>query len=152
MGNKARLRLMADVREALMSGRNSEGARVRRPLSPHMQIYKPQITTATSILHRIAGVGLAIGTLLFVWWLTAAASSDTAFAHAAGFISSPLGWLLIAGWTLSLWYHFCNGIRHLFWDAGRGFELSEAHASGRFVFAAAAVLTVLTLIAGVVAR
>lgn len=143
---------MADVREALMSGRNSEGARVRRPLSPHLQIYKPQITTTLSIMHRIAGVGLGVGTLLFVWWLAAAADSDTAFAHAAHFISSPLGWLLIAGWTLALWYHFCNGIRHLFWDVGRGFELTQVHASGRFVVIAAVVLTLLTLIAGVAAR
>lgn len=143
---------MADVREALMSGRNSEGARVRRPLSPHLQIYKPQITTTLSIMHRIAGVGLGVGTLLFVWWLAAAADSDAAFGHAAHFISSPLGWLLIAGWTLALWYHFCNGIRHLFWDVGRGFELTQVHASGRFVVIAAVVLTLLTLIAGVAAR
>ncbi len=143
---------MADVREALMNGRNSKGARVRRPLSPHLQIYRPQITSTLSIMHRIAGVGLAVGTLLFVWWLTAAANSDAAFALAAGFMGSPIGWLLIAGWTLALWYHFCNGIRHLLWDAGRGFELGDVRASGKFVVGAALVLTVLTLIAGVAAR
>jgi succinate dehydrogenase / fumarate reductase cytochrome b subunit len=143
---------MADMREALMSGRNSEGARVRRPLSPHLQIYRPQITSTLSILHRIAGIVLAVGTLLLVWWLTAAATSDTAYAHVAGFIASPLGWLMLAGWTLALWYHFCNSIRHLLWDSGRGLELSQAHASGRFVVIAALVLTVLTLIAGVLAR
>ena len=143
---------MTDVREALMNGRNSEGARVRRPLSPHLQIYRPQITTTLSIMHRIAGIGLAAGTLLFVWWLAAAASSNAAFAVAAGFMSSPIGWLLIAGWTLALWYHFCNGIRHLLWDAGRGFELPAVHASGKFAVGAAVVLTVLTLIAGMAAR
>jgi succinate dehydrogenase cytochrome b subunit len=143
---------MADVREALMNGRNSEGAQVRRPLSPHLQVYRPQITSTLSILHRIAGIGLGVGTLVFVWWLAAAASSDTAFENAAHFMRSPLGWLLIAGWTLALWYHFCNGIRHLLWDIGRGFELKAVHASGKFVVGAAVVLTVLTLIAGVVAR
>ncbi|MDE2333665.1 MAG: succinate dehydrogenase, cytochrome b556 subunit [Rhodospirillales bacterium] len=143
---------MADVREALMSGRNSEGARVRRPLSPHLQVYRPQITSTLSILHRMAGVALAVGTLLFVWWLAAAADSDAAFSLAAGVMNSPIGWLLIAGWTLALWYHFCNGIRHLWWDAGRGFELKEAHASGKFVVGAAVVLTALTLIVGALAR
>lgn len=143
---------MTDVREALMNGRNSEGARVRRPLSPHLQIYRPQITSTLSIMHRITGVGLAVGTLLLVWWLAAAASSDAAFALATGVMSSPIGWLLIAGWTLALWYHFCNGIRHLLWDSGRGFELKDVHASGKFVVGAAVVLTVLTLIAGVAAR
>jgi succinate dehydrogenase / fumarate reductase, cytochrome b subunit len=143
---------MADVREALMNGRNSEGARVRRPLSPHLQVYRPQLTSTLSILHRLAGIGLAVGTLMFVWWLAAAASSDTAFANAAHFMATPLGWLLIAGFTLALWYHFCNGIRHLVWDAGRGFELPSVHASGKLVVAAAVVLTVLTLVAGVAAR
>ncbi len=143
---------MADVREALMSGRNSDGARVNRPLSPHLQVYRLPMTPILSILHRVAGVGLAAGTLLFVWWLAAAADSDGAFALAAGVMNSPIGWLLIAGWTLALWYHFCNGIRHLWWDAGRGFELREAHASGMLAIGAAAVLTALTLIAGVVAR
>ena len=143
---------MADVREALMSGRNSEGARVRRPLSPHLQVYRPQITSTLSILHRLMGVALAVGTLLFVWWLAAAASSDAAFALAAGFMGSVVGWVLIAGWTLALWYHFCNGVRHLWWDAGRGFELSEVHATGKLVVAASLGLTVLTLVAGAAMR
>ena len=97
---------MADVREALMSGRNSEGARVRRPLSPHLQVYRPQITSTLSIMHRMAGVALAVGTLLFVWWLAAAASSDAAFALVAGLMGSVVGWVVIAGFTLALWYHF----------------------------------------------
>ncbi len=143
---------MADVREALMSGRNSEGARVRRPLSPHLQVYRPQITSTLSILHRVAGVALAAGTLLFVWWLAAAASSDAAFALAAAFMGSVVGWVVIAGFTLALWYHFCNGLRHLWWDIGRGFELTEVHATGKLVVGASVVLTVLTLIAGVAAR
>ncbi len=143
---------MADVREALMSGRNSEGARVRRPLSPHLQVYRPQITSTLSIMHRMAGVALAVGTLLFVWWLAAAASSDAAFALVAGLMGSVVGWVVIAGFTLALWYHFCNGLRHLWWDAGRGFELSEVHATGKLVVGASLVLTVLTLVAGAAMR
>lgn len=135
---------MTDVREALMTGRKSDGTAVRRPLSPHLQVYKPQITSALSIFHRITGVGLAVGTLLLVWWLVAAASSDGAYASVSGFIRSPIGWLLLFAWSIALWFHFCNGIRHLFWDFGQGFELTQVHASGRAVLVATGVLTLLT--------
>lgn len=137
---------MTDVREALMVGRNSAGKLVRRPLSPHLQVYKPEITSVLSIMHRITGVALAVGTALLVWWLVAAATSNAAYATASWFIGSPVGLLLLFGWTLALWYHFCNGIRHLFWDFGHGFELPTVHASGRAVVAAAVLLTVLTWI------
>ena len=137
---------MTDVREALMTGRKSDGTPVRRPLSPHLQVYKPQITTALSIFHRITGCGLAVGTLLLVWWLVAAASSASAYDGVSWFIRSPIGWLLLFGWSVALWFHFCNGIRHLFWDFGHGFELTEVHASGKAVLVATAVLTVLTWI------
>jgi succinate dehydrogenase / fumarate reductase cytochrome b subunit len=142
---------MADVRDALMVGRTSDGKLVRRPLSPHLQVYKPQITTITSILHRISGVALGVGTLVLTWWLVAAATSDAAYGRAAWFISSWIGILMLIGWTLALWYHFLNGIRHLFWDAGYGFDLPTAHATGRFSLIGAAVLTVLTWIVIVIA-
>ena len=142
---------MADVREALMVGRTSDGKLVRRPLSPHLQVYKPQITTITSILHRITGVALGLGTLLLVWWLVAAATSDTAYAVATWFIGSWIGVLMLVGWTLALWYHFCNGIRHLFWDFGYGYDLPTAHASGRAVMVGAGALTVLTWLVVLVA-
>ena len=142
---------MADVREALMVGRTSDGKLVRRPLSPHLQIYKPQITTITSILHRGTGLALAAGTLLMVWWLAAAAASDAAYASATWFIGSWIGILMLVGWTLALWYHFCNGIRHLFWDFGYGFDLPAAHASGRAVMVGAVALTVLTWLVVLVA-
>ena len=135
---------MTDVRDALMVGRTSDGKLVRRPLSPHLQVYKPQITTTVSIFHRATGIALSIGTLLFVWWLVAAATSDAAYARASGFIGSWFGLLLLFGWTVSLWFHFCAGIRHLFWDAGMGFELPTVHATGKAVFVATAVLSVLT--------
>ena len=139
---------MEDVREAMMVARASDGKLVRRPLSPHLQVYRPQITSALSIFHRITGVALAVGTLLLVWWLVAAASSAGAFALAQGFIGSWIGLLLLFGWTLALFYHLCNGIRHLAWDAGFGFELPSVHATGIAVLVATVVLTVAAWIVG----
>ncbi|HTN12374.1 MAG TPA: succinate dehydrogenase, cytochrome b556 subunit [Acetobacteraceae bacterium] len=144
---------MTDVREALMISRKSDGTPVRRPLSPHLQIYKPQITSTLSIMHRFSGIALSFGTLLLVWWLVAAAASDAAYAGVSWFIRTPIGWLLLFGWSVALWFHFCNGIRHLFWDFGYGMDaqlldapehLPEVHASGKAVLIATAVLTVLT--------
>ena len=135
---------MTDVREALMLGRSSDGRVVRRPLSPHLQVYKPQITTVLSILHRFAGVALAVGTMVLVWWLAAAARSAAAYADTTWFIGSPIGMLMLFGWTVALWYHFCNGIRHLFWDFGRGYDLPAMRASGQMVIGATAVLSLLT--------
>ena len=111
-----------DAREALMLGRDSEGRLVRRPLSPHLQIYRPQITSVLSVLHRASGIALAVGTLLLVFWLMALAAGPAAFAGAQDFIGSFLGRLLLFGWTVALFYHFCNGIRHLAWDVGWGYE------------------------------
>ena len=135
---------MTDVRGALMVGRTSDGKPVQRPLSPHLQIYKPEITSTLSIFHRMTGVALSVGTLLLVWWLVAAATSDGAYASASGFMRSWFGYLLLFGWSAALWYHFCNGIRHLAWDAGYGFELAQVHLTGKIVLVATAVLTALT--------
>lgn len=121
-----------------------------RPLSPHLQIYKPQLTSALSILHRLTGVALGFGTLLLVWWLAAAAAGPEAFATAQGFIGSWLGLLLLFGWSVALFYHLCNGIRHLFWDAGYGFELPQAYASGWAVVIATGVLTLLAWVVGLI--
>ena len=116
---------------------------VNRPLSPHLQVYRPQWTSVLSISHRATGVALAFGTLLLVYWLVAAASGPEAFALAQRLIGSIVGQLLLLGWTFALFYHFCNGIRHLFWDAGYGFELRNAYRSGLAVLAGSAVLTLL---------
>ena len=113
-----------------------------RPLSPHLQIYKPQLTSILSILHRMTGVALAVGTLMLVWWLVAAAAGPQPFDAAQGFIASWVGRLLLLGWTFSLFYHLCNGIRHLFWDAGYGFELPSVYASGWAVVVASMVMMV----------
>jgi succinate dehydrogenase / fumarate reductase cytochrome b subunit len=119
-----------------------------RPLSPHLQIYRPQITSVLSILHRITGVALAVGTILLVWWLVAAASGHEAFEAADGFMASWIGQLLLLGWTFALFFHLCNGIRHLAWDSGRGFELKTVSMTGWLVVAAAVVLTIVCWIAG----
>ncbi len=141
---------MRDVRDALLVGRNTEGQLVRRPLSPHLQVYRPQITSMLSILHRITGVALSLGTLLLVWWLVAAATSDAAYRSVSGFIRSPIGYLLLFGWTAALWYHFCAGLRHLAWDARIGFDLPTVHRTGKAALIATGVLTVLTWIVGLI--
>ena len=119
-----------------------------RPLSPHLQVYKLPLTAVMSITHRITGVGLAVGTLLLVWWLVAAAAGPEAGARAPGFIGSFFGLLLMFGWSAALYYHLCNGIRHLVWDAGKSFELTDADRNNKVVLGATAVLTVLTWIVG----
>ena len=127
-------------------------AQADRPLSPHLQIYRPQLTSVLSILHRITGVGLGVGTALLVWWLAAAASGPEAFAAVQAFNASILGRLLLLGWTFALFYHLCNGVRHLAWDAGWGFELGAAYRSGWAVVAGSAALTVIAWIAGYAVR
>lgn len=121
----------------------------KRPLSPHLQVYKPQITSVMSISHRATGVALAVGTLLLVYWLAAAASGPAAYASAQGVIGSWLGYLFLFGWSVALFYHLSNGIRHLFWDAGYGYEIKAVYSSGYAVLAATAALTVLAWIAGI---
>jgi succinate dehydrogenase / fumarate reductase cytochrome b subunit len=112
-----------------------------RPLSPHLQVYKPQLTSVLSILHRMTGVALAVGTLLLVWWLIAAATGAEAFNTVQTVIGSWIGRLLLFGWSFSLFYHLCNGIRHLFWDMGKGFELPTVSASGWAVVIMSVALT-----------
>jgi succinate dehydrogenase / fumarate reductase cytochrome b subunit len=119
-----------------------------RPLSPHLQVYRPQLTSVLSILHRATGIALAAGTLLLVWWLIALAVGPESFADVQAFNGSWVGRLLLLGWTWSLFYHLCNGIRHLFWDAGMGFELATVYRSGWTVVAASALLTLVAWIVG----
>ncbi|HZT18514.1 MAG TPA: succinate dehydrogenase, cytochrome b556 subunit [Dongiaceae bacterium] len=120
----------------------------QRPISPHLQIYQPQLTSVLSILHRITGLALAAGTIVLVYWLIAVAAGPAAFATAQAIAGSWIGRLLLFGWTFALFYHLLNGIRHLFWDAGLGFDLKTVYASGRAVVIGAAVLTLAAFIAG----
>ena len=116
-------------------------AHEKRPLSPDIQIYRPQLTSVLSISHRVTGIALSIGTLLLVSWLIAAAAGPQVYSAIQGLLSSWLGLFLMFGWTFSLFFHLCNGIRHLAWDAGYGFDLRTIYASGWTVLAASTVLT-----------
>jgi succinate dehydrogenase / fumarate reductase cytochrome b subunit len=131
-----------------MVARNTDGKLIRRPLSPHLQVYRWPISMALSILHRVTGVGLGIGTLLLTWWLVAAAVSDNAFARVQWFLATPIGMLLLFGWTLSLCFHFFSGIRHLVWDAGYGYDQPWYDRSGWAVVIATLIATLLVWIIG----
>jgi succinate dehydrogenase / fumarate reductase, cytochrome b subunit len=119
---------------------------MERPISPFMfpTWYRFQITSLLSIIHRFTGIGLAIGSFLLAWWLVAVAAGGELYSATHAFIASPIGMALLFLWSAAFFYHLCNGIRHLAWDAGYGFEITEAYRSGYAVLAAAAVLTVLT--------
>ena len=118
----------------------------QRPISPHLQIYKPQLTSVLSITHRGTGLFLSLGILVLSYWLLAIAGGPAAYAEAQGTINSWYGQVLLFGWVASLYYHLCNGIRHLFWDAGYGLELKTTYASGYAVVAISVILTVMTWI------
>jgi succinate dehydrogenase / fumarate reductase cytochrome b subunit len=120
-----------------------------RPLSPHLQIYKPQLTSVLSISHRATGVALSVGALLLVWWLLAGALGAESYGRAQSFLGSWIGVLLMIGWTFSLFFHLCNGIRHLVWDTGHGLDLPTSYASGWMVVAASIVLTLIAAVAGI---
>lgn len=114
-----------------------------RPMSPHMQVYRPQLTSVLSILHRITGVALIPGFLLLIYWLVAAASGPQAFARAQGILASLPGQVILFGFTFIMSYHLFNGIRHLFWDVGMGLEIRATYRSGYLVLWATAVLTLM---------
>ena len=118
----------------------------KAPLSPHLQIYKPQLTSLMSILHRITGIFLSLGTLMLVYWLMAAAEGPEAYQQAQDLLRSWLGLLLLFGWSLALFYHLCNGIRHLFWDAGLGLDIKTVYLTGQIVWVSTFILTSLTWI------
>src|SRR5690242_11150673 len=115
----------------------------QRPLSPFMigPYYRPQLTSMLSIVHRATGVFLSMGTLLLSGWLIAAASGPDAYACVEKLLTAWYGKLVLFGWSYALFYHLCNGIRHLFWDAGYGFELKQVYFSGYLMVAGSVLLT-----------
>jgi succinate dehydrogenase / fumarate reductase cytochrome b subunit len=121
--------------------------RGNRPLSPHLQIYRPQLNSITSIFVRITGNGLIVGAILVVWWLMAAASGAAYFETIDGLITSFIGDLVMALSVLALWYHALGGVRHLIWDTGRGLDVETADKLGWAMIIGSVVLTALTLIA-----
>jgi succinate dehydrogenase / fumarate reductase cytochrome b subunit len=117
----------------LTSDRNPPRTPVRtRPLSPHLGVYRWQIGNTLSILHRATGVALALGLLALSLWLISLAGGEESYRTAERAFASPLGILFLIGWTFAFLYHLLNGVRHLFWDLGLGFERRERHASGWF--------------------
>jgi succinate dehydrogenase / fumarate reductase cytochrome b subunit len=118
-------------------------ARIDRPLSPHLQIYRMTLTMAMSVVHRATGIALYVGTLLLVWWLIAAASGPAAYAQLQAFAGSWIGRLILFGYTWALVHHLLSGIRYLVWDLGYGFEPREREWLTRAAVIGAIVLTVL---------
>jgi succinate dehydrogenase / fumarate reductase cytochrome b subunit len=127
-------------------------AKVERPLSPHLGVYRFQITMTMSILHRITGVGLGLGTLLMAWWLIALAVGPGAFDMVQDVVDGWFGRLVLLGFTASFAFHFFNGIRHLAWDLGLGFALPTMRASGWTVVALTVIVTVLIWVAAYALR
>jgi succinate dehydrogenase / fumarate reductase cytochrome b subunit len=124
----------------------AETKRVERPLSPHLQIYRPQLTSITSILTRITGNGLIVGTMLSVWWLLAAATSPAHFATANAVATSWFGDLVFTASLWAVWYHYLAGLRHLYFDAGKGLDIETAEKLGWGVIGGSVVLTIITII------
>ena len=119
---------------------------VERPLSPHLQIYRPQLTSITSILTRITGNGLIVGVFLAVWWLFAAAVSPEYFAFVNKIATSWFGDLIFIGSLWAIWYHYLAGLRHLYFDAGKGLDIGTAEKLGWACIIGSVVLTILTII------
>ncbi|HLZ96942.1 MAG TPA: succinate dehydrogenase, cytochrome b556 subunit [Steroidobacteraceae bacterium] len=112
-----------------------------RPLSPHLLIYRWEIGMATSILHRLTGAALALGIVALCYWLISLAGGAAAYGSAVRVLWSPLGVLFLFVWTFCFFFHLLNGVRHLFWDAGVGFERAQRHMSGWIAVAGALALT-----------
>ena len=120
--------------------------RGNRPLSPHLTIYRPQLTSITSIFVRITGNALLVGALMVVWWFAAAAAGPEAFATANNFVTSWFGDLVLFGSVACLWYHTLGGLRHLVWDLGYGLDIEKAEAMGVMMIIGTVLLTIFTIV------
>lgn len=121
-----------------------------RPLSPHLQVYRLPLAAWLSISHRITGIGLTLGTVLLTWWVAAAAYGPEAYDGFSAFVTSPLGLLILFGFSVALFFHLCNGIRHLLWDAGKNFSIAETKRTNTFVLAGTVILTVIAWLAALI--
>lgn len=139
---------MTDARDALFAAQASDGRAVRRPLSPHIGIYRWPPTMVGSILNRATGVALCAGALVLVWWLVAAASGPGPFAAVQAFLAGPLGLLVLLGWTASLFFHLFGGLRHLLWDVGIGTDKPGLNPGTYVVLALTLAATAAVWIAG----
>jgi succinate dehydrogenase / fumarate reductase cytochrome b subunit len=120
--------------------------RDKRPLSPHLTIYRPQWTSMTSIFTRLTGNALIVGALLIVWWFSALASGPEAYARANGFMTSWFGDLVMFGSVACLWYHTLAGVRHLIWDSGRMLDIERSERAGQAIILVSVLLTIFTVI------
>ena len=137
--------LKQDSREATMVGRRTDGSTIRRPLSPHLQVYDMyQMSSLLSILSRITGVVWGLGMLLLVGWLVALSMGPAEYDTALVLLAHPIGQLVLVGMTVAAWYHTLAGIRHLRWDIGRGFTIPAMYRSGWAVIIGTILLSVLT--------
>jgi succinate dehydrogenase / fumarate reductase cytochrome b subunit len=123
-------------------------SQTKRPTSPHLQVYSWSLEMALSILHRASGAALTGGALLITWWVIATASGPTAYSQFSDIMGSIIGKIILFGFTYALMIHLCNGIRHLFWDMGKGFELEDSHRSSRLVLFSSVILTILSWVIG----
>jgi len=121
---------------------SSSPAKKARPLSPHLQIYKPQITSGMSIFHRFTGIALSFGLPVFVAWIVAVASGPAGYVQFTGLFHNIVGQILLFGWTFSFFYHFCCGLRHLAWDAGFGLNIKSVNSTGRVAIGVSVLLTI----------
>jgi succinate dehydrogenase / fumarate reductase cytochrome b subunit len=112
-----------------------------RPMSPHLQIYRPQLTSGLSIFHRITGIGLTLGLPVFVVWLLALSQSEDTYDCFLRCAHSIVGQILLAGWSWAFCFHLCMGVRHLFWDMGLFLDIKNAYKTGYIALAASAILT-----------
>jgi succinate dehydrogenase cytochrome b subunit len=118
----------------------------KRPLSPHLSVYKGQISSVVSVMQRVSGGGLTVGLGFFVYWLGSAAYGPEAYATAQWFLTTWFGYLCLFGFSVCMYFHLCNGVRHLIWDIGWGFEIHQVNASGIAVLVGTALLAVITWI------
>ena len=140
-------RIPVNAREVLMANVTNN-----RPLSPHLQIYKPIPTMVMSIVHRITGGALYFGTLLVVWWLVAAATGPAHYEWASWFMGTLIGRLVLFGYTWALVHHMLGGLRHFVWDMGHGFEKHSTTRIARLMPVVSVILTVLIWVIGLTIR
>ena len=116
----------------------------KRPLSPHLQVYRPQLTSVLSIIHRLTGMALSLGSFFLLVWVGALTMGKESYHTISQWLTSPIGLFFLMGWAFCFYFHLANGIRHLFWDAGWGYGLRVVYRSGWFVVGFATLLTILT--------
>jgi len=116
-------------------------AKSARPLSPHLQIYRPQLTSVMSILHRLTGIALALGLPVFVVWLMGLAAGPQTYGMLIDLFKTPVGQILLCGWSWAFFYHFCTGIRHLLWDSGFFLGIKGVYATGWIAFGVSTLVT-----------